>query len=99
MPISANSIIFNNWHKLSSREIGKLVGISCQSVLARGKFLGLPAKPWFRSDKGDKAVLNTETGIYYESIQKAADSINQHIAILSRKLAGKRKNNTSFIRV
>lgn len=46
-----------------------------------------------------KIVLNTQTGIFYDCIRDAADSIGQHYATLSRKLLNKRRNNTNFILV
>lgn len=47
-----------------------------------------------------KLVLNTETGIYYDSCKRASDSIS-HIkySTLKNKINGCKKNNTSFIYV
>lgn len=47
-----------------------------------------------------KLVLNTETGIYYDSCKRASDSIS-HIkyTTLKNKINGCKKNNTSFIYV
>ncbi len=48
---------------------------------------------------GAKMVLNRETGIFYECIKEAAETINFDKSTLAKKLKGKRKNNTSFILV
>lgn len=42
-------------------------------------------------------VLNVENGIFYDCIKAAADSINTDNSLLSKKLKGHRRNNTSFI--
>lgn len=47
----------------------------------------------------NKIVLNTETGIYYNSIKEASLSINYKPCTLSLKLNGKRNNNTNLIYV
>lgn len=44
-----------------------------------------------------KLVLNTSTGIFYESIKEAAFSFNIKSATLVNALLGNRKNNTPFI--
>lgn len=41
-----------------------------------------------------KLVLNIETGIYYESIELAANSLDIQRKYLSRKLSGSRRNDT-----
>lgn len=47
-----------------------------------------------------KIVLNTETGIYYETLTSAASSNNIHVATLSDNLRGiNKKNRTPFIYV
>lgn len=46
-----------------------------------------------------KLVLNTATGIYYDSLGDAAETINRNPKYLSRELNGKRKNYTPFIYV
>lgn len=43
-----------------------------------------------------KAVINLETGIYYDSATAASESINISVYTLSKKLLGKIKNNTSL---
>ena len=49
--------------------------------------------------KLSKLVLNTETGIFYDSINQASNSCNIFYVTLKACLAGKFKNNTSFILV
>lgn len=98
-PVSIDSIIFNNWDKLSLPEIAKLTGKKVGYVFYRGKWLGLPSKVYNGLPLAAKLILNTETGIYYESTLQAAISRNMTLKNLSRRLVGKRKNNTSFIRV
>ena len=50
-----------------------------------------------RKGKGGKLILNTNNGIYYDTIRAAADSLNIVSATLSSKLNGLIKNNTNFI--
>ena len=44
-----------------------------------------------------KLVLNTENGIFYDSVIKAANSYNIKPTTLHAKLNGQNKNNTTFI--
>jgi hypothetical protein len=44
-----------------------------------------------------KIVLNTNTGIFYDSITDAAKSINMKMRTLAAKLSGQNKNNSPFI--
>lgn len=44
-----------------------------------------------------KLVLNTETGVYYDSGIQAAGAHGLHAVGLNRKLRGERNNNTQFI--
>lgn len=44
-----------------------------------------------------KIVLNTSTGVFYDSLLDAANTINFNAPALGRKLNGIRKNNTDFI--
>jgi hypothetical protein len=44
-----------------------------------------------------KLTLNTETGIFYDSITKAANIYNIKPTTLHSKLNGQNKNNTNFI--
>lgn len=44
-----------------------------------------------------KLILNTENGIFYSSIQEAANSMNYKQTTLSAKLTGQNPNNTYFI--
>ncbi len=99
VPISTNSLIFNNWNKLTVPEISKLVNLPQGTVYWRGRWLGLPAKGTSLYQNNRKMVLNTETGIYYDSIILAAESNGLTLKYLSRKLKGKMRNNTSFIRL
>lgn len=46
-----------------------------------------------------KVVLNTQTGIFYDTMTEAAHSIGISFKLLSRKLLGERRNNTSMIYV
>lgn len=46
-----------------------------------------------------KLVLNTQTGIFYESIGEAAYSIGMKLHTLAQKLRGRNRNNTKFILV
>jgi hypothetical protein len=46
-----------------------------------------------------KAVLNTQTGIYYESVKEAAISANMKYSTLVSNLYAKNTNRTSFIYV
>jgi group I intron endonuclease len=48
------------------------------------------------ADRQQKAVINLETGIYYDSIQDAEFTMNSSRPHLYRKLKGGRRNNTSF---
>ena len=53
----------------------------------------------FYIGKGGKLILNTETGIYYNTITEAAESRNMSKITLIGYLLGNRKNLTSFIKV
>lgn len=44
-----------------------------------------------------KFVLNTETGIFYDSIIEASESINMNYRTFKNKVNGSKRNNTSFI--
>lgn len=99
IPVSTNSLIFNNWHKLTIPEISKLVNLPVGTVYWRGRWLGLPLKGTALYQNNRKLVLNTETGIYYDSLTEAAESNSLTLKYLSRKLKGKMRNNTAFIRV
>jgi hypothetical protein len=44
-----------------------------------------------------KLTLNTENGIFYDSVTKAADSLNINPTTLLAKLNGQNKNNSKFI--
>lgn len=46
-----------------------------------------------------KSVLNLETGIFYDCVQDAADTISMKRDTLKQQLNGRRKNRTSFIYV
>jgi hypothetical protein len=46
-----------------------------------------------------KTVLNTQTGIYYESVKEAAIAANMKYSTLVSNLYAKNTNNTSFIYV
>ena len=90
---------WNKGKKLSLKHIENLS--KSQTGLKRSKESILKAietkKKTFRN-KG-KVVLNTQTGIYYVSVSEAAKSIGKRQSILTKKLNGDRKNNTSFIYV
>lgn len=99
VPISINSIIFNNWHKLMISEISNLVGLPIGTVYWRGRWLGLPTKGRSLSKHNEKMVFNTQTGIYYDSIKDAWKTVGGCYKTLSRKLKGDCNNNTSFVRI
>lgn len=46
-----------------------------------------------------KTVLNLETGIFYDCVREAAESIGANHRTLANKLRGSKRNNTSFIYV
>lgn len=52
-----------------------------------------------QSGFNSKIVLNIATGVFYDTMTEAANSINMRVATLSRKLNGLRKNNTNFVLV
>ena len=47
-------------------------------------------------ERRKKIVLDLSTGVYYDSMQEAAESVNLHFKALSAMLTGKRKNITNF---
>ena len=47
-------------------------------------------------ERRKKLVLDLETGIYYSSMQEAAEAVNLHFKTLSAMLTGRKKNNTNF---
>lgn len=46
-----------------------------------------------------KLVLNTQNGIFYDSIGEAANSVCMKLHTLAQKLRGRRKNDTYFVYV
>jgi hypothetical protein len=44
-----------------------------------------------------KVVLNTQNGVFYNSIREAAESINMDYQSLTHRLAGRLKNKTNLI--
>jgi hypothetical protein len=48
------------------------------------------------NNKLSKIVLDTQSGIYYESIKEASIAIDTPYKYLSRMLSGVRKNKTSL---
>lgn len=44
-----------------------------------------------------KLVFNTETGIYYNSLKEAADTIETRSNVISRRIESKTKKHTNFI--
>ena len=47
-------------------------------------------------ERRKKLVLDLETGIYYSSMQEAAEAVNLHFKTLSAMLTGRKKNNTNL---
>ena len=47
-------------------------------------------------ERRKKLVLDLETGIYYSSMQEAAESVNLNFKCLSAMLTGRKKNNTNL---
>lgn len=47
-------------------------------------------------EKRKKIVLDLKTGIYYDSMQEAAKSVNLHFKVLSKMLTGTKNNKTNF---
>lgn len=48
-------------------------------------------------EKRRTIVLNTETGIFYDSIIKASESISMNYRTFKNKVNGSKRNTTSFI--
>ena len=44
-----------------------------------------------------KPILNIETGIYYECLREAAETVNKDRRVIWRNMVRNKKNNTSFI--
>jgi group I intron endonuclease len=51
------------------------------------------------SEAKKKIILNTETGVFYNGIKEASESININHSTLQNNLIGKRKNKTSLVYV
>lgn len=97
---SKESIIYNLWHNAPMPEIEAATGIGHTRIREIAKFLGLGRKGYIQNyDDHGQIVLNLETGIYYYSISAASESLGREHSYLGKKLLGKRKNNTSFIKV
>jgi hypothetical protein len=47
-------------------------------------------------ERRKKIVLDMVTGVFYDSMQEAAESVNLHFKALSQMLLGKRKNTTNL---
>jgi len=63
---------------------------------AKGEKNGMYGKTGSQSPSA-KVVLNTQTGIYYESAREAAKTIGMDKGYLAQMLAGSRRNKTPFI--
>jgi group I intron endonuclease len=70
---------------LTGRKIPKEVLIKRSKTISRG------------GNYKARLIINIETGIYYDCIQDAADSVNMNRSTLNNYLCGNRKNKTSFI--
>lgn len=57
--------------------------------------------PWNKGKvykkKSNKVILNTQTGIYYESYEEASEQTSLKAGTLRCKLIGEYENNTPFI--
>jgi len=63
-----------------------------------GRILSQETKDKIRNNnKLSKLVLDTQTGIYYNSAKEAAESIGMKHSTLTKKLSGVTKKQTSFI--
>jgi hypothetical protein len=59
--------------------------------------IGLYNIRWGARNHTSRRVLNTKTGVHYETIKEAAKSISKNRHDLARALRGVTKNNTNFI--
>lgn len=97
--------IYDNWNRLAIQQIAEVLACDTLLIKRRAKFLRLPKKTKIVFKKAifnyrsGHIVFDTATGIYYLSINEAADSINMKHTTFRNKMAGRRINNTSFIRV
>lgn len=89
--------------KMSDLKIGKKIPLSTINKIAdanRGqkRTSETKAKIGLRSiGRNSKLVLNTESGIFYDSIKSAAGSTNISPVYFQQQLNGIRKNKTSFV--
>lgn len=82
--------------KMSKAKLGKpsnKKGISLTNEIKLKLSLAKKGKP----SKRGTLILNTENGIFYNSICDAANSINMKRSTLSEMLIGRNKNKTNFI--
>lgn len=87
--------ILRNLHKLSNKDIAKNLNVS-EITVRRLRGTGAGKKPKvvkFRDHQETTPVFNTETGIYYESISKAAGAAGIKRQTMRDYVQGCRKNN------
>lgn len=88
------------YFNIDGRWNSKASDVTKQRQREKRKGFTLSAEAKYKISKNStdsKIVLNTETGIYYESIQEVANIIKKDRATVSRMLSDTVKNNTSFI--
>jgi group I intron endonuclease len=93
-----NKISESNKNKRPSAETRKKISLSLVGRKLSKECLEKRSKSISRGGSYKaKTVINLETGIFYDCIQDAADTININRSTLNNYLAGSRKNKTNFI--
>lgn len=99
------SYILNNWGKQSTKSIAQSIKISHDTVTSAAKQMKLGRNKYSHTyiygqkNKITGWLLNLETGIYYENLTRAAESINVDRQKLYFKMNKRKINNSSFIKV
>lgn len=97
------SVIYNMWPTHTLDQIAAKIGCSYQLVYKHAQRLGLTKNHKQTGYKFDQRlkqtywVLNKQTGIYYENIVRASESIGMHPGVLNKRLHGKAPNKTALI--
>jgi hypothetical protein len=97
--VKTNNKLFNLEWNTQSENIKHSFDIGLRKISDALRESGRIAAEKFGSKNGyvfKKIVLDTETGIFYEGANEAANTINVNAKYLWRRLSGELKNTTKF---
>lgn len=98
IPVSSDSIIFNNWNKHTVAEIADMIKKARSYVWDRAKFLGLPDKKreGWNTDMIHHNKPVTNGYVTFNTINEAAEYLGMKPKTLSAMLRGENRNKTNF---